>query len=93
MEREACVCDHGFERSDLFAEIIKIIIIIIIKIIIIIIINITTRLSKDHPLQRERILLSNFIRVVHKYFGRESIKAGNRSNTIRCIESFKNSAK
>ena len=30
MEREACVCDHGFERSDLCAEIIKIIIIIII---------------------------------------------------------------
>ena len=26
MEREACVCDHGFERSDLCAEIIKIII-------------------------------------------------------------------
>ena len=30
MEREACVCDHGFERSDLCAEIIIIIIIIII---------------------------------------------------------------
>ena len=30
MEREACVCDHGFERSDLCAEIILIIIIIII---------------------------------------------------------------
>ena len=29
MEREACVCDHGFERSDLSAEIIIIIIIII----------------------------------------------------------------
>ena len=28
MEREACVCDHGFERSDLCAEIIIIIIII-----------------------------------------------------------------
>ena len=28
MEREACVCDHGFERSDLCAEIITIIIII-----------------------------------------------------------------
>ena len=27
MEREACVCDHGFERSDLRAEIIIIIII------------------------------------------------------------------
>ena len=27
MEREACVCDHGFERSDLCAEIIIIIII------------------------------------------------------------------
>ena len=27
-EREACVCDHGFERSDLCAEIIIIIIII-----------------------------------------------------------------
>ena len=26
MEREACVCDHGFERSDLFAEIMVIII-------------------------------------------------------------------
>ena len=25
MEREACVCDHGFERSDLCAEIILII--------------------------------------------------------------------
>ena len=30
MEREACVCDHGYERSDLYAEIIIIIIIIII---------------------------------------------------------------
>ena len=29
MERETCVCDHGFERSDLCAEIIIIIIIII----------------------------------------------------------------
>ena len=29
MEREACVCDHGFERSDLCAEIIIIIIMII----------------------------------------------------------------
>ena len=28
MEREACVCDHGYERSDLCAEIIIIIIII-----------------------------------------------------------------
>ena len=28
MEREACVCDHGLERSDLCAEIIIIIIII-----------------------------------------------------------------
>ena len=27
MEREACVCDHGYERSDLCAEIIVIIII------------------------------------------------------------------
>ena len=27
MEREACVCDHGYERSDLSAEIIIIIII------------------------------------------------------------------
>ena len=26
MERQACVCDHGFERSDLCAEIIIIII-------------------------------------------------------------------
>ena len=24
MEREACVCDHGYERSDLCAEIITI---------------------------------------------------------------------
>ena len=24
MEREACVCDHGLERSDLCAEIIRI---------------------------------------------------------------------
>ena len=31
MEREACVCDHGYERSDLCAEIIIIIIIIHIK--------------------------------------------------------------
>ena len=31
MEREACVCDHGYERSDLCAEIIIIIIIIIIS--------------------------------------------------------------
>ena len=30
MEREACVCDHGFERSDLGAEIIIIVIRIII---------------------------------------------------------------
>ena len=29
MEREACVFDHGYERSDLCAEIIIIIIIII----------------------------------------------------------------
>ena len=29
MEREACVCDHGFERSDLCAEIIIILIIIV----------------------------------------------------------------
>ena len=29
MEREACVCDHGFERSDLCAEIIIIIIIML----------------------------------------------------------------
>ena len=28
MEREACVCDHGFERSDLCPEIIITIIII-----------------------------------------------------------------
>ena len=28
MEREACVCDHGFERSDLCAEIIIMTIII-----------------------------------------------------------------
>ena len=30
MEREACVCDHGLERSDLCAEIIIIIVIIIV---------------------------------------------------------------
>ena len=30
MEREACVCDHGFERSDFCTEIIIIIIVIII---------------------------------------------------------------
>ena len=30
MEREACVSDHGFERSDLCVEIVVIIIIIII---------------------------------------------------------------
>ena len=29
MEGEACVCDHGFERSDLCAEIIIIIIIVL----------------------------------------------------------------
>ena len=29
MEREACVCDHGYERSDLCAEIIIIIICIL----------------------------------------------------------------
>ena len=29
MEREACVCDHGFDRSDLCTEIIIIIIIIV----------------------------------------------------------------
>ena len=34
MEREACVCDHGFERSDFCAEIIIIIIIIIITILL-----------------------------------------------------------
>ena len=33
MEREACVCDHGFERSDLCAEIIIIIIIIIASVV------------------------------------------------------------
>ena len=27
MEREACVCDHGYERSDLCAEIIIIVLI------------------------------------------------------------------
>ena len=31
MEREACVCDHGYERSDLCAEIIIIIIIITVQ--------------------------------------------------------------
>ena len=29
MEREACVCDHGFERSDLRAEIIIIIVLLV----------------------------------------------------------------
>ena len=33
MEREACVCDHGYERSDLCAEIIIIIIIPIILVL------------------------------------------------------------
>ena len=33
MEREACVCDHGFERSDLCAEIIIIIMTIFISIV------------------------------------------------------------
>ena len=33
-ERETCVCDHGFERSDFCAEIIIIIIIIIITILL-----------------------------------------------------------
>ena len=37
MEREACVCDHGLERSDLCAEIIIIITYIICAEIIIII--------------------------------------------------------
>ena len=31
MEREACVCDHGLERSDLCAEILIIVIRIIIS--------------------------------------------------------------
>ena len=31
MEREACVCDHGYERSDVCAEIIIIIIIVMQK--------------------------------------------------------------
>ena len=34
MEREACVCDHGYERSDLCAEIIIIIIIILSELVI-----------------------------------------------------------
>ena len=47
MEREACVCDHGFERSDLCA---KIIIIIIMEI---------SRLTRDgtaEPVSRDQIL-------------------------------------
>ena len=36
MEREACVCDHGYERSDLCAEI-----------IIIIIMEMMSRLTRD----------------------------------------------
>ena len=48
MEREACVCDHGFERSDLCAEI-----------IIIIIINQGQRLSVDFDgsVSRDRVEL------------------------------------
>ena len=37
MEREACVCDHGFERSDLCVE--------IIIIIIITVLTVTTKIS------------------------------------------------
>ena len=44
MEREACVCDHGFERSDLCA----VIIIIIIIIIIILGIKFVGRTSRSH---------------------------------------------
>ena len=43
MEREACVCDHGYERSDLCAEII----------IIIIIITYTTNASSAEVASRE----------------------------------------
>ena len=39
MEREACVCDHGFERSDLCAEIIIIIIILVLLYAIFIFLN------------------------------------------------------
>ena len=48
MEREACVCDHGYERSDLCAEII----------IIIIIIMEMSRLARDgtaEPVSRDQI--------------------------------------
>ena len=54
MEREACVCDHGLERSDLFAEII---IIMIITIIIITIIMCSCT-SPYHQLVRE-LLVAN----------------------------------
>ena len=51
MEREACVCDHGFERSDLCAEIIIIIIIIII-----------TRVSRNYfsELNQIKVLTTKF---------------------------------
>ena len=40
MEREACVCDHGFERSDLCAEIIIIIIyIMVLSVLLVSILN------------------------------------------------------
>ena len=43
MEREACVCDHGYERSDLCAEIIIIIIILLTYLIMRYIIQFRTR--------------------------------------------------
>ena len=49
MEREACVCDHGFERSDLCAEIILIIIIIIITVRTVV--SMWTMYTYTHPLQ------------------------------------------
>ena len=49
MEREACVCDHGYERSDLCAEIIIIIIIIMEMIRL-------TRCGTAEPVSRDQIL-------------------------------------
>ena len=61
MEREACVCDHGFERSDLCADIIIIIIIPCcdVYIVIILIILITNpRIDFENIMKCET---SNFV--------------------------------
>ena len=50
MEREACVCDHGFERSDLCAEIIIIIIIIIIIVIIYEVCNLSHKINQNETM-------------------------------------------